>query len=214
MQALEGDDWSPVRRRSSRMARAYELRLRGDLPAFAAAMSQELALARAHDDQQLAWAATIGLALAEIDQGQDEAALGRLAEATQEVRAFGRLSGNLVMVAVLAALMLERGRTGAGRERLESLLQTLRVQQALWMVAPALPWRALLDARLDDAARLVGWSDAWIARLGERPGPYFTRVRDRCEQRLRAELGEARYRQLRDAGQALDADTGMALALA
>jgi len=211
MQALEQPDWSPLRRRYARWLEALSWRSAGNGQRYRDFCVDEIALLQELGDEQGVWAARHALALAEHDRGRPTAAIALLDATVREVRACGQLNQQPLVVALRACMRLEHD---SGRTTLEAAREAvalLRADSTLWSMALALPFAALARRHVEDAARVLGWAEALVARQGERPGPYFAGLQSRCRGRLRGLLPAPALQPLLDDGAALGDDAALGL---
>ena len=212
MQALEQPDWSPLRRRYARWLAALVWRNAGNGQRYRDFCVDEITLLQQLGDDQGVWAARHALALAEHDRGQPAAAIALLDATVREVRACGQLRQQPLVVALRACMRLEHD---SGRTTLEvarEAIALLRADSTLWSMALALPFAALARRQAEDAARVLGWAEALVARQGERSGPYFAGLQSRCRSRLRGLLPGPALQPLLDDGAALGDDAALGLA--
>jgi len=212
MKALEAPDWGPLRTRCARQVEGMRLRDSGDAQGYRRFCIDELARMSDAGDDQGQWTWRYGLALAEHDDGHAERAITLLSQALEEIRAAGLLRSHTHVAAMLACMRLELGQVPACLPQAREALGLLRVDGALWWMAGALAYSAFWLGRKDDAARLLGWADALVARRGEKPGLFFARLRAGCEARLRLNLAGARLQALLEEGARLDDTNALRLA--
>jgi hypothetical protein len=212
MKALEAPDWSPMRTRYARQVEGMRLRDRGDAQGYRRFCVDERQRMRDAGDFQGQWSWTYGLALAEHDDGHAERAIALLDQTLEEVRAAGLLRSHTHVAAMLACMRLEQGQVPACLPQAREALNLLLVDGALWWMAGAMAYGAFWLGRAEDAARLVGWADALVARRGEKPGLFFARLRAGCEMRLRRSMASERFQALLDEGSTLDDASALRLA--
>jgi predicted ATPase/DNA-binding winged helix-turn-helix (wHTH) protein len=186
--ALVQPGWSLLRLRYARLAPSQDLRAQGELGAFHQLWADELACMRDAGCHHGVWSATYGLALAEHDRGDAARAQALLSTAVQEIRTARRLREYPMLVSLLAALRLQAGDLPAGLAELREAVDVLRMEGTLWSLSLALPFAPLWRGRAEDAARVLGWADATLARRSERPGALFTRLRSTIHTRLLQDL--------------------------
>lgn len=212
MAQLEAADWSPMRRRYARMIPAIRLRDTGDTEAYRRFCTDEIQRAHQAHDRSGVWTWSYGLALAEHDQGDAQRAIDLLHAAVRGIHEAGCLREFPHIVALRASMLLEQGDPGLFLPAAQQAVRLLRAEAMLWWMAGALAFAPLWLGRPDDAARVLGWADALLARRGERPGLFFGRLRSVCESRLQQALGAAAMASACAAGAVLDDETALALA--
>lgn len=212
MLALEGPDWTPMRRRYARWLPALAMRSAGNTEGYRQFCIGEIAHHRRADDRKGVWTASYGLALAEHDRGHTALAIELLSATVQDMRDADCLRDHPNTVGVLASMLLAQDAASARQPLVREAVALLRVDGTLWCMASALPLGALWRQRPDDAARLQGWADAMLARLGERPGVFFGRLRAGCLARLQQAMAPADLQARCAEGALLDDDAALALA--
>ena len=213
MVALEGPDWGLLRRRYSRWLPAQMLRDEGNAEGYRQFCVDELARLRTVNDRNGIWVTTYALALAEHDFGRTGAAIALLDATVQDIRAAGCLREQPSIVALHASMLLASGLPARHLAPVREAVALLRADGTLWWMGTALCWAPLWAGRWADAARVMGWADQMIERRGERPGPFFARLRTGCETRLLAEMGAATLAGLRAEGALLEEEAALRLAL-
>lgn len=214
MAALERDGWHMLTRRYRRWTEMGELRARGELEQVRRLWQTELAIARAAGVPRNLWMAQWSLALVERDLGHIDAAIEVMAEAVEPVRANGQLRASAMLVSFFAVLLVERGDAVRAREAMRLAVPLMLADGILWWMANAIALLPALEGRLEDAARLHGWSDAIVRRHDEqaRRAKDWQADYDRLHERLVETFDAAELRRLMDAGAGLDED-GAALLL-
>lgn len=211
MRALEQPSWTARERVWRRRVDAFGLRARGDAEGWCRAAAEELELARASGSAVEVWEASHHLAMAECDAGRPAQALALFEAVLRDIRAAGALHRRSLTVSLHAAMRLVHGDIGAHAGEIREALQVLRAEGQCWLLADGLAWGALRCGRKADAARLLGWADATLERLGEHRGQLFGRWRQGCLQRLQRELLAAELPALMREGGLLGEEEAIAL---
>jgi predicted ATPase/DNA-binding winged helix-turn-helix (wHTH) protein len=213
-QALEAPAWPRLVTLAGRMDRAHEAGLRGDPRAMLAFARAEAVHLRRDGCAHELWTLAPMLMTGEANEGRlaEAVAIGRAAVA--EVRASGRLRVLATTYTAWLQVLAESGATDEVREELREPVPSLLLATGrLWMIALALPLQALHLGRHADAARLLGWRDAAMQRVGSGvSGSYTLRVRALLVERLTAQLGDGPLEALRAEGEALDDATALRIA--
>ncbi len=188
MQALQGDDWSPVHRRMGAWQAVQLRRQRGDDQAYEAAATTYMATARALGDDHGVWVAAQVLAQIQAAHGHFENAISLLERTAFEMRAAGLLRQNTAVLAQWALLCLTRGADEKTLQLLQEAVQALVAEGMLWWLADALAWVPAHQGRWADALRLLAWADGLAQRRGEHRGPLFAAVRRHWDDRFGGHL--------------------------
>jgi predicted ATPase/DNA-binding winged helix-turn-helix (wHTH) protein len=208
MEELVQPDWSPLRCRFVRAARAHHERLAGNLDFFMRSSREDLAVFRRLGAQGESWSAAHALMLAEHDQGRPAAALAIGGETVADIRRAGRQRTFALMISMYATMLAESGDAPSARAAVTEALPLLPTMQACEVLILGMAWLAHHEGRYRAAARLLGWFES-PARNGGRYGEntFTRRTQAALAARLRAELGDdtlavlrAEATQLGDAG--------------
>ena len=190
MRAIEGDDWSPLQRRSRRTTEAFAVMLRGDWVRYGELQRQELQLLRDAGDEYRAWFAAHRLALADMAQGRADAAVALMQPAVDEIRRAGLQRHCWQQVALLAVAMIEAGHAPPGP--VQEAVRLMRGAGAMtWSACHLGEWLAQ-QGRHADAARLIGWATRRLAERGESATEQGERARARALAAIVAAAGDAR----------------------
>lgn len=206
MRALEAPDWTALRRRPRRMTQGSQLMRAGRWLEFRDAMRAEFDLLQQCGDLRNAWlaAANLCLALLLLDEAAEAVQLMRAVVA--QVRATGRVRQSWQAIGMLGASLIAAGeRDEADAVMLELLDLQAAAGATYWGIEH---WPALLALRgePENAARLLGWSDAMGERLKMARGPLSQKIHERLQSRLAACLPADRLRALMAEGERLGDD--------
>lgn len=199
MRALEEPGWSPRERRLAGWIQALNARDRGDLAAYQDFALDLTAQCRALGDRIEGWVAAFALAQALYFDGRLDAAIELLDHTVDDMRGAGCLREYATFIALNASLRLARDQSAETVARARDAVQMLQSDGMLWWMADALVWLPAGQGRWSDAARVQGWADAHVRRLGEPRGRIFGGLRERMAQRLaeRPEAADLSAQQLR-----------------
>jgi len=215
MTRLERPEWNAVLRRFLRGGRGYDRRLAGDAAAYLTFCRSELALCRVLGAVAEGWIAAQGLMLAEQDMGHADEAIAIGSQATDEMRALGRLRQQPIFLALWTTMLAERGDAAGARHALAETLPILDGTSNRWMAHVALAWLATHEDRDDAAARVLGWHEASLAAgRASGSGAYISRSLKTLATRLKERLGDEGFVQACEAGKALDDARAERMALA
>jgi hypothetical protein len=216
-QALEQADWSPGITGTGRMDRAHDAYLSGDTEAYLRFARAEWRARRAERALRDSWPVAQILMPAEYMVGRIDEALAVGRQVLHEARQARCLRYQISSYAIYLQMLAESGSDPAGLavELRDTVPELLLHRGQLWKVSLALPWGAWHHGRAEDAARLLGWRDAAMRRVGEgMAGPYTHRSRALLHERLAAALPATELARLVGAGEALDDDAALQLTLA
>ena len=197
MRALERPDWSARERNFAAWTAAVNAHGHGDLQAFRDFCADDLARARASDDQAEAWVAAFGLGQALWTLGERARAVDTLAEAVADLRASGLLREYATTAALAASMRLAltvqtdatdtaadgsinstTDNTTDSTTALREAADVTRAEGMLWWMGDAL---MMLPARRGDwpaALRLQAWIDQRMAALGMKRSPVASSLRE------------------------------------
>ena len=190
MRALEEPGWSPRERRLGGWIQAFNARDRGDLAAYQDFALDLTAQCRALGDRIEGWVAAFALAQALYFDGRLDAAIELLDHTVDDMRSAGCLREYATFIALNASFRLARDQSPETVARARDAVQMLQSDGMLWWMADALVWLPAGQGRWVDAARVQGWADGHVRRLGEPRGRIFGGLRERMARRL-AERPEA-----------------------
>jgi tetratricopeptide (TPR) repeat protein len=190
----------------SQLAMAWTLPITGD---FDGALREvTVALEQLHGQDE-----PVFTAMAAFTAGSLETALGRYDDALdhlREARDLAQRSGGDWIAALprvqLGILAVLRGRPEEARTLLEESLDRILAVRSTAFVTLRLAgyaWLALADGDPERAARLEGAADGLRRRVGLRAWPYLRRVEAQLVDRVRQQLGAARFDQEFSAGSRL-----------
>ncbi|MBX3600195.1 MAG: helix-turn-helix transcriptional regulator [Rubrivivax sp.] len=198
LRGCEGADWSSGQRRARRLVEGRLAHLRGDLAGFIDGQRAELALARAEGDDRRAWLTAHNVAIAELGRGRVAEAVALMRPVADEIRARGLARRCWQQMAALALALIEAGEAAA--PEIPEAVALMQVAGALtWMPCHLAEWMAQ-RGRLDDAARLLGWTDRRYAERGESASAQGEAARRRLQAVLDGALAPAQQQALHDEG--------------
>jgi len=198
LRGCEGADWSSGQRRARRLVEGRLAHLRGDLAGFIDSQRAELALARAEGDDRRAWLTAHNVAIAELGRGRVAEAVALMRPVADEIRARGLARRCWQQMAALALALIEAGEAAA--PEIPEAVALMQVAGALtWMPCHLAEWMAQ-RGRLDDAARLLGWTDRRYAERGESASAQGEAARRRLQAVLDGALAPAQQQALHDEG--------------
>ncbi len=201
MRALEGPDWGSrllsVRLRPEGVALARSGRWQEYRDHFAA----EAAQAEADGDELHRWGCQHHISLADIALGQPDRAAEGMRPVVQRLRELGYLRWQWTRPAVYLMALIDAEATAEATAALRETLPLMRVAGAIdWMPEYMALW-ALHVGEPEEAAGLLGWSDAILAASGQtRRDFHRQRVLERAEALLAEKLSSERVSALRSAG--------------
>jgi hypothetical protein len=174
----------------------------------------ELAEAVSADDELRIWAAQTQVAFHDIGLGEAERAVAGLAPAVDRMRELGRLRWQWKSAAVLMAARIEAGQLDAARAAMRETLMVLGVAGAPDFIGDHLASWAALSGAAEEAAGLLGWCDASLARRGKvQREELDQRACTRTEALIAAALPAPRAAALREAGRAWSDDEALHMLL-
>ncbi len=184
MRALEEPGWSPRERRLGGWIQAFNARDRGDLAAYQDFAVDLTAQCRALGDRIEGWVAAFALAQALYFDSRLDAAIELLDLTVDDMGGAGCLREYATFMALNASFRLVRDQSAETVARARDAVQMLQSDGMLWWMADALAWLPAGQGRWADAARVQGWADGHVRRLGEPRGRIFGGLRERMAQRL------------------------------
>jgi len=213
MVALERDDWPLMTKRFRRWTEMGELRARGELEQVRRLWQTEIAISKAANSTRNVWMSMWSLALVERDLGLLDDAIARVSEAVDLVRENAAMRSNAMLVAFKAVLLIERGEIAPARAAVREAVPLMLADGILWWMADAIALLPALEGRLEDAARLHGWSDAMVRRHapGARRAKDWQADYDRLHAQLAAAFEADALQQLMTSGEGLDEDAAALL---
>jgi hypothetical protein len=192
MRSLEDPQWSLVRRRYGRFIAGALERYRGRLTAHRSHCAAELAVARSTDDDLLAWATMHLWALTEHEFGHDDEAKKMLRQVIDAASRAGRIRHYPLPLAALAALQAMDGHSTEAAALARKAAEGLSPDRTLWTIGTELACVLLSRAHVREAARLLSWTQAQMARHGIRPGRFTERLMVHCRSQLSASRTDTR----------------------
>lgn len=195
--ALEDPSW-PIRRLMwGASATAGVCIHRGDAQGYRAASRLELQLAeQAGADRAAAWA-RLKLADAALMAGDHAEAVVLGEAAVTELRKLDQPSNLGLALTNLCAALLLGGRAQRAREVAAQALPLMWRNGWAYLLADSLALLAALDARHVEAARLLGFADAWYAGHRDERQPNEAALECAAAGRIEAALGRPRCQQER-----------------
>jgi predicted ATPase/DNA-binding winged helix-turn-helix (wHTH) protein len=210
MRALEQPEWSSrlrsVRLRPEGVALARSGRWQEYRDHFAA----EALRAEADGDELHRWACQHHISLADLALDQPQRAAEGMRPIVDRLRELGYLRWQWTRPAIHLMALIDAGATAEATVALRETLPLMRVADAIdWMPECMALW-ALLIGETEDAARLLGWSDA-VLEASDQPWRDFHRQRtlERAEARLAERLSAERIEALRSKGRQWDGEAVM-----
>jgi len=190
-----------------------ELRARGELEQVRRLWQTEIAISKAANSTRNVWMSMWSLALVERDLGLLDDAIARVSEAVDLVRENAAMRSNAMLVAFKAVLLIERGEIAPARAAVREAVPLMLADGILWWMADAIALLPALEGRLEDAARLHGWSDAMVRRHapGARRAKDWQADYDRLHAQLAAAFEADALQQLMTSGEGLDEDAAALL---
>jgi hypothetical protein len=208
MRALERPEWSAALKSVRRRPAGVALARSGNWQAYRDHFAAEAVEAEANGDDMHRWACQHHVSIADIALGEPARAAAGMRPVVRQLRELGYLRWQWTRPAVLLMALIEAGAVDEATALLKETLPLLQVAGAVdWMPEYMALWASVTGFD-EDAARLLGWADAALARKGVEAGDVLRRrVIERVEARLAAALGRDDADALRATGRAWsDAD--------
>ena len=205
MRALERPDWSSAMRSVRARPAGVALARSGRWQEYRDHFAAEAIRAEAENDELRRWGSQHHVSLADLALGQPARAAEGMRPVVQRLRELGYLRWQWTRPAILLMALIEADAVDEATAVLRETLPLLQVAGAIdWMPESFALW-ALIAGYPEDAAGLLGWSDATLARPGAEGRRMFRlQTLARVESGLAAQLDAERIRALRSAGRDWD----------
>jgi hypothetical protein len=203
MESLEQPGWSNTLYRIRRHCEGIALGREERWQAYRDCFEREALRAEAEGDDLARWGAQHHLCLADIALGEPRRAADGMRPVVERLRELGYLRWQWTRPALYLMALIDAEEAAESTAALRETLPLLRVAGAVHWLPEHMGLWALLIGAPEEAARLLGWSDAVRTRDGLPRREFFAqRAFDRLLARATAALGAEAVESLRAEGRA------------